>query len=132
MQQSQFYFSTVASIRAPSLSTFSPIRGYTLTSLGASIFNPRQNFKAYYTRGPLSRLISGDVMRSVSLASEDSDTSFTAQWRLLYVSRFTRFRYTRRFMPLYSEIQFILRILSIKGVLENSRRTCHRTSWSSR
>jgi hypothetical protein len=83
MQQSQIYFSIVASLRAPSLSTFPPIRGYTSTSLGASIFNPRQNFKAYYTRGPLFRLISGDVMRSVSLASEDSGSSFTAQWRLL-------------------------------------------------
>jgi hypothetical protein len=41
--------------------------------------------------------LSGNVMQMISLASKNSGASLTSKWRLLYVSRVTRFRYTRRF-----------------------------------
>jgi hypothetical protein len=40
--------------------------------------------------------LSGNVIKIISLASKNSGASVTSKWRLLYVSRFTRFRYTRR------------------------------------
>jgi hypothetical protein len=45
---------------------------------------------------PSSGLL-GNVMQMISLTSKNSGTSLTLKWRLLYVFRFTRFRYKRRF-----------------------------------
>jgi hypothetical protein len=41
--------------------------------------------------------LSGNVIQMISLVSENSGSSLTSRWRLLFLSRFTRFRYTRRF-----------------------------------
>jgi hypothetical protein len=41
--------------------------------------------------------LSGNVMQMISLASKNSGASLTSKWLLLYVSCFTRFRFTRRF-----------------------------------
>jgi hypothetical protein len=45
-----------------------------------------------------TRGLSENVMQMISLASKNSGASLTSKWRLLYVSLFTRFRYTRRFV----------------------------------
>jgi hypothetical protein len=42
-------------------------------------------------------VLSGNVMQMTSLASKNSGASLTSKWRLLHVSRFTRFCCTRRF-----------------------------------
>jgi hypothetical protein len=73
------------SLFALSLPAVSHIRAFLSVLSGASISYPRPNFKAYYLRRTFSRLI------------KNSNSSLTSKWRLLYVSRFTRFRYTRRF-----------------------------------
>jgi hypothetical protein len=41
--------------------------------------------------------LSGNVMQMISLTSKSSGASLTSKWRLLYISRFPRFQYTRRF-----------------------------------
>jgi hypothetical protein len=60
-----------------------------------SLSYPRPNFKAYYLLRTLSRLIR-ECETMVSLASEHFGITLTSKWRLLYVSRFTHFRYTWR------------------------------------
>jgi hypothetical protein len=59
----------------------------------------------YPTRGQILKSVtcvepcpglSGNVMQMISLASKNYGASLTSKWQLLYVSRFTRFRYTRR------------------------------------
>jgi hypothetical protein len=72
-------------------------RFYFNISCGTSISYLRPNFLKPITCVEPSQCLSGNVMQMISLASNNSGASLTSKWRLLYVSRFTRFHYTRRF-----------------------------------
>jgi hypothetical protein len=71
------------------------IRGFISVLRGTLVSYPRPNFKPV----PFVELfpgLSGNVMQMISLASKNSGASLTSKWRLLYLSRFTRFFYTQR------------------------------------
>lgn len=50
----------------------------------------------------------GNIMQMLSLVSENSGASLTSKWRLLFVSRFTPFRYTLWFA--WTQPRFIKRL----------------------
>jgi hypothetical protein len=84
--------------------SFSHIR-YPRFRISAVLFQYHEEHQ-YSTRGQILKPVAcvepspglpGNEMQMISLASKNSGASLTSRWLLLYVSRFTRFRYKRRF-----------------------------------